>query len=296
METSTPEVPDNHRILDGTTARFTIQIPNARFQARHSMSTIVDADSDVEALELGGEKFARAAAALGLLDPLAPPPIFQVMERVRLTDKGEAVGDYEFPGILANIGKIEISELSNGDMGELGALLKVVHDDSIASELMDLWFQANVLHYRSFTSADRANTLIACCVILERVAQELAPDPDEVMDAASVMAALIDLDIALDQGRELSDVIRELRKALAVVRKERVEHTPERLRRAADSLELPEEAKGAALKAWDIRSSRAAHGGKSVGREDATNARMAALYYLVGLLRHRSKQQVAGHY
>jgi len=296
METIKPsDVPDKHRTLDGQTARFTIQSPYARFQAYHSINTRVEADTDIEALELATDKFGRAAAALGLLDPLSPPPIFYVIERVRLTDEGEVAGEYEFPGTMANVGKVEIAELSDGEMEELRGLLNVVGDDRTAGDIMDLWFQANALHYRAFTTADRANTVIACCLILERIAQELAPNPEEVMDEARVLAALIDLDIALDQGGELSDLTRELRKAWAIVREERVEHTPERLRRAADLLGLPDGAKTAALEAWDIRSSRAGHrGGKPVKREEASQARMAALYYLVGFLHLRSKQQGEG--
>jgi hypothetical protein len=293
METIKPsDVPAEHRTLDGPMARFTIQSPIARFQANHSISTRVDADTDIDALELATDKFGRAAAALGLLDPLSPPPIFYVVERVRLNDEGKAAGDFEFPGTIANVGKVESAELSDGDMGELAGLLKVAEGDGTTGTIMDLWFQANAQHYRSFTAVDRANTVIACCLILERIAQELAPDPDEVMDEARVMAALMDLDIALEQGGELSDLTRELRGAWAVVREERAEHTPERLRRAADLLGLPDGAKKAALEAWGVRSSRAGHAGrKPVMRDEATQARMAALYYLVGFLHFRSKQQ-----
>jgi len=271
--------------------------PHIKVEARHTITTELDAESWDDARSISNERFGRCLSAIAF----ASDPLHHGMALITgwqelavdgsVLQAGEAGTSIVFePAIVGPF----------NDATEQGvrALEQLAARDPATRSLLGLWHDAERSNLLGFSNVDRQEALIRYAHVLEKIGDAMAPGlKRDTPDAIAAIAARVrDELVALGLGHEATEAgaavaAEAIDRGRRDIQRLRLETIGQRIRSAGEGLGLDQRAREAARNAWEERNRLAGHPPEHpVDAGHLTNARAAAGSHLQAYLVWRSQR------
>ena len=273
--------------------------PHVKVEARHVITTIVEAELDRDAIEIAVERFGRCLSAI----IFASDPTAQGM--VLATHSAEVPADAApgsplqavDVGTSINFMPVLVAPLDPQSEQNIHALEDLGHRDEAISSLLGLWYHAEQANLLAFSNRDNQEVLIRYALVLEKVGRAMAPDlrqdtPEAIIAIARRLHKELEPLLAMvPNDRSAGALAEAIERGHREIQRLKLETIGQQIRSAGDRLAVDQRARTGAKDAWDDRNRLAGHPSDVlVEAGHLTNARSAAGSYLQAYLIWRFAQ------
>lgn len=270
--------------------------PHVKVEARHSITTVVEAELDRDAIQMALERFGRCLSAIIFAsDPTAQGMVLATHSAEVPTGAaaGTPLQSVEV-GTSINFMPVLVAPLDPRTEQNIRALEQLCHRDEASSSLLGLWNHAEQANLLAFSNRDNQEVLIRYALVLEKVGRAMAPElrqdtPEAIVSIARKLQEEIrPLLAGAPTDSSAAALAESIERGRREIQRLRIETIGQQIQSAGDRLTMDQRARTGAKDAWKDRNKLAGHPSEGqVQAQHLTNARSAAGSYLQAYLSWR---------